>query len=552
MPLDHLGIVAAACKELRLAERIDRLMDNDHPDKIVSTGQAVTALIINGLGFVNNRLYLVKYFFRDKPLDRLIAPGITANNLNDYVLGRALDEIADYGVTELFCEIMYPIASERGLIGRTAGHDTTSISVEGEYRLSETEVPKLLRVRHGNSKDRRPDLKQVVLELTASGPSGIPFWMEARDGNNSDKKSLPNTIKKMNEFHGQMRDAPPLIHVADSAAYHKNGVLSMTGIDWISRVPETVKEARLILEKPDEEIDWTDFDAKDESDAEKGAENVCKTAVFRSDHGGVEQRWLLVYSGQAHAREKRTFERRLEKREEELSKELWHLGNQFFGCETDAEKAAMQIAKRYPHHRVNIESIEAIKKYSTRGRPAKNERPKKAVYKIHANFCRNDESIRKEMNRKGRFIVATNVMNSGRLSDKDILFEYKSLQKVEGGFRFLKDPWFMVDSVFLKKEERIAALMMIMALCLVVYNFAQYKMRKILEEQNETLPDQKGREIINPTMRWIFQTMVGVALVQFQIGGEYKEVTTNISEFRRKIIVLYGKTACDIYGIDSG
>ena len=53
-----------------------------------------------------------------------------------------------------------------------------------------------------------------------------------------------------------------------------------------------------------------------------------------------------------------------------------------------------------------------------------------------------------------------------------MLEEYKAQQGVERGFRFLKDPWFMVDSVFLKSPRRIEALMMVMTLCLLVYNVA--------------------------------------------------------------------------------
>jgi transposase len=72
---------------------------------------------------------------------------------------------------------------------------------------------------------------------------------------------------------------------------------------------------------------------------------------------------------------------------------------------------------------------------------------------------------------------------------------------VEGGFRFLKDPWFMVDSTFLKLPSRIEALMMIMTLCLLVYNVGQYRLRKSLEAQNTTLPNQLGKEISNPTLK---------------------------------------------------
>ena len=45
----------------------------------------------------------------------------------------------------------------------------------------------------------------------------------------------------------------------------------------------------------------------------------------------------------------------------------------------------------------------------------------------------------------------------------------------------------MVDSVFLKSPQRVVALMM-MTLCLLVYNIAQFKLRSRLKEIGEILP----------------------------------------------------------------
>lgn len=59
-------------------------------------------MILNSLGFVNQRLYLVSKFFEDKPVDRLISAGIEAEHLNDDSLGRALDSLYEHSVTSLF------------------------------------------------------------------------------------------------------------------------------------------------------------------------------------------------------------------------------------------------------------------------------------------------------------------------------------------------------------------------------------------------------------------------------------------------------------------
>ncbi len=87
--------------------------------------------------------------------------------------------------------------------------------------------------------------------------------------------------------------------------------------------------------------------------------------------------------------------------------------------------------------------------------------------------------------------------------------------------------------------------MMVMTLCLMVYNFAQYRARQALQETNETVPNQVGKPINNPTLKWIFQIMEGISIVKTSTEA----IITNIDVLRCKIIRLFGVTACHIYGL---
>ena len=121
---------------------------------------------------------------------------------------------------------------------------------------------------------------------------------------------------------------------------------------------------------------------------------------------------------------------------------------------------------------------------------------------------------------------------------------------MERGFRFLKDPWFMVDSIFLKLPKRIEALMMIMTLTLLVYNVGQYRLRQHLKASKTTLPNQLGKQIQNPTLRWIFQIMEGIGVVHFfEESSIVRTVITNINAVRKKIVYLFGESAAKIYGL---
>jgi len=234
--LDHLGIVAGVCKEIGLVELINELIPSKRK---VSVGGATLAMILNGLGFSNRRLYLTPQFFESKSVDILIREGLKAEDFNDDSLGRALDKLYEYGLTELFYQVATKATKVFG-IDRSFKHiDTTTFSVYGEYKGDGTERP--IKITRGYSKDHGPDLKQLVVSLICSTKESIPTWVEALSGNSSDKKSLPETI---NSYIQQMEESEESYFIADSALYSEKNIKELSKIYWISRVPENIKEVK--------------------------------------------------------------------------------------------------------------------------------------------------------------------------------------------------------------------------------------------------------------------------------------------------------------------
>ncbi len=75
----------------------------------------------------------------------------------------------------------------------------------------------------------------------------------------------------------------------------------------------------------------------------------------------------------------------------------------------------------------------------------------------------------------------------------------------------------------------------------VVDSIAQFKLRKALKENKETIPDQKGKPTIKPTMRWIFQLFDGIhLLIELKNGIERIVGILNLKEIHRKILALLG------------
>jgi transposase len=89
--LDHLGLVAGMFDELGIGDVIDQATQQNPAMRDLTVGEAVKAMVLNGLGCINQTLDLVPRFFQNKPTSRLMAPRVIPAQLNDDALGRALD-----------------------------------------------------------------------------------------------------------------------------------------------------------------------------------------------------------------------------------------------------------------------------------------------------------------------------------------------------------------------------------------------------------------------------------------------------------------------------
>jgi transposase len=178
-----------------------------------------------------------------------------------------------------------------------------------------------------------------------------------------------------------------------------------------------------------------------------------------------------------------------------------------------------------------------------RGRTSKDEELK-TYYRIDGSIKVNDAFVLKEMEKMGLFILASNDIS---LSPEDMLKYYKGQDKVEKGFRFLKSDTFSISKVYLKNKTRIEALTMIMVLCLMIYSIAEWKLRTKLEEENETVPDQKGKQTNRPTMRWIFFNFQGITELISQKGEEMESEILNMEDIHWKILSLMGEEYENIY-----
>lgn len=75
--MDHLGIIAGVIKDLKIVEMIDARIAPHHQES-VTVGEAIAAMIINGLGFSDRPLSLTPQFFESKAMEKLFREGVEA------------------------------------------------------------------------------------------------------------------------------------------------------------------------------------------------------------------------------------------------------------------------------------------------------------------------------------------------------------------------------------------------------------------------------------------------------------------------------------------
>jgi transposase len=533
--LDHLGLVSGMCRELQIAKEIDDIIPSNSPDRKVSTGQLVVAMILNGLGFTSKALYLTPNYFIDKPVDRLIGKNIKAEDINDDALGRALDAIFAVNPTALYSRLAHNACNKLGLTSKFGHLDSTSFHLEGKYNsdnpqvVSDSQETQVVKVTRGYSRDHRPEANQIMLNLIVENKAEIPVFMQAASGNQSDQTAFRSIVS---DHVAELRNWSGIEYmIADSALYSQATLQALSDKHlFITRVPETIKEAQLLLNAPTRE----EFTVIDDN---------YSFVEYGATYGGVNQRWLVVKSLIAQRKELQTLNKNFLKKSELEMKQFQKLCGRAFSCESDGLKAFEEFKKKLRYITIDEINVIEIKHYESRGKPKAGVKPK-ISYQLSGFCCCSLDTKEAKNADTGMFILATNELDKKSLSNELMLSEYKNQQKVERGFKFLKNPHFFTNSFFVKKVERMMSLLMVMTLCLMVYAAIEYRIRRALEVTNKTVLSQLKKPTQKPTTRWIFECFAGIHVL---IIDEITELVLNLKDQHLSILELLGSEYYKLY-----
>ena len=146
-------------------------------------------------------------------------------------------------MTELYRLMAATAAGRLGLTPRLAHLDRTSCHVDGHFNSAEEPDEQVIPITRGYSRDHRPDLHHVMLELMVAHQAGMPVLRPPLRGHRSDAHAVGPVIRA-HRAPLQTTDGLTSL-VADSALDRADNLqqCAATRRKWLTRVPATLHAA---------------------------------------------------------------------------------------------------------------------------------------------------------------------------------------------------------------------------------------------------------------------------------------------------------------------
>ncbi len=519
------GFMASAnafMDKINFVEIINDAVVWDEKQWQVSPGVLLKAVVLNTFTNVRTPLYQIGQAFNEIDTEHLFGKGITPKMITDSAIGKALDRVHAANAGKLFHTLSLTVFKKYEIEINRLHSDTTSISFYGDYEKDPSSSNQdNINIVRGHNKDHRPGCKQMKIGQI-SNEAGIMVSCNSLDGNTSDvtwNKEALELIKELQQKFTMIGDA---IYVADCKLMTQNLFLKMNdeddGILFISRVParfDSKLESR-IREKAFQENNW--YNVGKLNDTKKACSY--KIQDFTEEVYGQQTRLVVVQSSASLA----SFKASQRKKKSQIEKAIKDLNKERFACKKDAMASWEGFWKKYkkaPYiFSLDLQEIRTEKR--PRGNPGKNPKPPTVIieWALNIKIDRVDRKAYRLLRHKAEsFVLISNVPESIATATR-ILKIYKGQIVVELNFKIMKSPA-LTSTVFLEKEERIEAMMMLIGVSLMIRALMLYKLREGFKESGEHPKIGYSGIALKTVTMGLFQYAMGALSIEKQKDGDY-------------------------------
>ena len=524
----HWPIVRAYAEQLGLVQVVNRLVPSAMD---IDPGTIVLGMVIDTLSG-RSPLYHLESFFEQQDRELLLGREIEARVFNDDNVGRVLDRVFEAGTQRIFSALSQHAVERFAIPIKHVHHDTTSVSLYGDYRLLPEQTPPF-EITYGHSKDHRPDLKQFVLSLLCVG-GNIPILGKVVDGNASDKTVNNELLSEISGHLARYGVAPQaFIYLADAALISPRNLQQLRDKRFISRLPASYNEHERVIATAVGADRWVELGPIAESAASKNRPLAhYKVSDETVTIDGQDYRAIVVHSSSHDRRRQKRLARQLKASSQAIEALIKTQRNIDYACEADAQAEAERLGRqRSPYHRLEAR-VEARPRYAP-GRPkGDGARTIKAMRYGLELRCQEDQgAIERAREHSGCFVLLTNVAAEGEdaYSAAQVLRTYKEQHGIEKNFGFLKDDA-IVNALFLKTPERIEALGLILLIALLIWRLMEFHMRRHLDQTHTQLPGWDNKPTTRPTAYMVTIKFKGVLILKHDTERRFSRALSSTQQ----------------------
>jgi transposase len=508
-----LPVVQHFFKRLGLRELLETYVPERRYGRPTSVSQA-RALEVMVANVLTSRLplYAVPEWAERHVMEHVGLSEEQVGAMNDDRIGRALERLHKMDTASLKTAIVLRAIKEFEIDVSRVHSDTTTVTFSGAYKNQKKpeELARPPLITFGHNKDHRPDLKQLVYSLAITADGAVPVHYKTYDGNKSDDKTHIETWETIRKIVGH----PKFVYVADSKLCSREnmGFIASQGGTFLTVLPRSRHEddafRSYVQSHP---IPWEEVRR-----VEDRGENLPPQIheAFEPTQRSAEGYRIIWYRSSVKMAidEKRRSEAiaRAKMQIEHLEQRT---GAHRFRSLEAAMKAADKVlldegAQEWLSVRAYEEVAQDFKQVSP-GRPGRDTKYRRIdIPVILFAIEDNPAAIQADAKCDGLFAMVTN--HEG-LSPKDLLETYKYQPFLEKRNEQLKSVM-AVKPIFLKRPERVAALLFLYFIAVLVFALIEREARQAMEREGiEAVPlYPEQRMCDSPTTDGILQAFEGL------------------------------------------
>jgi transposase len=423
----------------------------------------------------NKPLYKVQEWLA-KYADGLTNESVNADKFNDDRLARSLSALFKADRHSLMTEVSCNAIKLHKLLTDEIHNDSTTVTFIGQYANPD---PDAVQLKHGHNKDFRPDCKQIVFGLNITADGHVPLSYKAYNGNRNDDTTH---IENWNELRSLLQKED-FIYIADCKLCSSKNLayIDENNGDFITIIPKFHKESKSFMQYiTTNDVKWEDaFEIR--HSRKKKEINKFKTYEAGKTTKGYRIIWVHCSSKEQEDKNRRL--KKIDKAQKALEELIPKLNAYHLKTQKQITKAVNKICEQ-------VEGIIDVK--ITKGRkqickrtPSTRRRAGEPIYENKWSFNYglewkiNEQAAMGVSKTDGLFPLIT---NNHLLDAAEVLRMYKRQSYLEKRM-YTKKSILDVAPVFLKKESRIEAVLLLYFFALMIVSLIERNIRLNMTKQ---------------------------------------------------------------------